>query len=281
MFNNLVTEIRRARSASRSVLAVSSAALVALSFFGSAAMAQIAVLGNTVEERAATPGETYAGAIVVKNLTTTPQPVRIYQTDYSFFSDGTSHFDAPGSLKRSNAAWITPATSSALIPPSGEVTVAYIVRVPASDTLHGTYWSTLMVEGAANTPGATASRRVGLGAVMRYAIQVATHLNKGEAGKISFDKQRVLSDSAGLPSLTLEVLNNGDRGYRPLIWLELYDSRGGLNTRIKQQRGLLYPGSSVIQKFALGKLAPGIYKAVVFADTGDDAVFAAEYKLKF
>src|SRR5439155_12856160 len=57
------------------------------------ARAQISVVGNTVEERTAAPGDTYVGTIVVRNLTPQSQPVRIYQSDYSFFADGTSHFD--------------------------------------------------------------------------------------------------------------------------------------------------------------------------------------------
>src|SRR5690349_18885681 len=79
-----------------------------------AARAQIAVVGNTVEERVAAAGETYAGSIVVRNLTQQAQPVRIYQTDYRFFADGTSHFDDPGTTPRSNAKWITPTVRSLL-----------------------------------------------------------------------------------------------------------------------------------------------------------------------
>jgi len=72
------------------------------------ARAQIAVIGSTVEERDAAPGQRYEGTIVVRNLTTSPQPVRIYQTDYRFFADGTSHFDSAGSQPRSNARWVRP-----------------------------------------------------------------------------------------------------------------------------------------------------------------------------
>ena len=75
---------------------------------GARGSAQIAVVGSTVEERVSAPGETYLGTIVVRNLTLQDQPVRIYQTDYLFFADGTSHFDDPGSAKKSNAKWITP-----------------------------------------------------------------------------------------------------------------------------------------------------------------------------
>lgn len=244
--------------------------------------AQISVVGNNVEEKTAVPGDTYIGTIVVKNLTAETQPVRIYQTDYRFFADGTSHFDPPGSQGRSNASWITPATGSVIIPPSGEMTVAYTVRVPAIDTLHGTYWSTLMVEGAVNPPHQTGVRRLAIGTVMRYAIQVATHLNDEEGATVILEKERALTSAQdSTRSIELEVRNNSDKGYRPLIWVEVYDASGALRGRVQQQRGLLYPGTSIRQTFALGKLRPGAYKAVVFADTGDEVVFAAQYKHTF
>ncbi|MBA3646337.1 MAG: hypothetical protein H0W63_09185 [Gemmatimonadaceae bacterium] len=259
------------------------AALLLVALLGAPAIAsaQIAVLGNPVEERTAAPGTSYVGTIVVKNLTDRPQPARIYQSDYSFFSDGTSHFDPPGSVGRSNAAWVTPSTSSIIIPPSGEMTVAYTVRVPAVDTLRGTYWSTIMVEGAPNVPHATSSRQMGLGTVMRYAVQLATHLSSSGSNKVGFAKQRFITQENGTESLELEVTNTGERGYRPLVWAELYDVKGTLLARRQQQRGLLYPGTSIKQTFDLGKLPHGAYKAIVFADTGDDTVVAAQYKVSF
>jgi hypothetical protein len=244
--------------------------------------AQISVVGNNVEEKTAAPGDTYVGTIVVKNLTAETQPVRIYQSDYSFFADGTSHFDPPGSQGRSNARWITPATGSVIIPPSGEMTVAYTVRVPAINTLHGTYWSTLMVEGAVKPAHQTGAQQLAIGTVMRYAIQVATHLSDEAGATVILEKERTLtSPQDSTRSIELEVRNNSEMGYRPLIWVELYDASGSLRGRVQQQRGLLYPGTSIKQAFVLGKLEPGAYKAVVFADTGDEVVFAAQYKFTF
>ena len=81
--------------------------------------------------------------------------------------------------------------------------------------------------------------------------------------------------------LELDVQNAGDRAYRPKIWVELYDAAGALRGRREQQRGLLYPGTSLKQRFTFDTLPAGSYKAVVFADSGDDSVFAAQYKLDF
>src|SRR5687768_18551302 len=87
------------------------------------ALGQIAVVGSTIEERTAAAGETYTGTIVVRNLTQQDQPVRIYQTDYLFFADGTSHFDTVGTARRSNGRWVTPTVRSLLVAPGSEMTV--------------------------------------------------------------------------------------------------------------------------------------------------------------
>jgi hypothetical protein len=265
------------------IAVASMSVLAALSPIG----AQIAVVGSTVEERVAARGDSYSGAIIVRNLTPQNQPVRIYQTDYLFFADGTSHYDSAGSTPRSNAKWITPTVRSITVPPLSEVTVTYSVNVPASDSLSGSYWSALMVEGAPTEGGASGGRpQVGVGAVMRYAIQVSTHIGTTGSRKVAFVKPQFLTNPGdsvhtdSTHSFEVEVQNVGDRAYRPVLWIEVYDEQGTLAANKRQERGLLYPGTSLKQVFALGKLAHGTYRAVVFADSGEDAVFAAQFTLK-
>jgi hypothetical protein len=245
--------------------------------------AQIAVVGSTVEERTATAGESYVGTIVVRNPTQTDQPVRIYQTDYLFFADGTSHFSDPGTTTRSNATWITPTVRSLLVPPQSEMTVTYTVKVPASDTLTGTFWSVVMVEGAPNEAGRSSGGRaqVGVGSVMRYAVQVATHLQATGSRKVNFTNSKFLTNPDSSQSFELDVHNVGERAYRPALWIEVFDPAGELKAGARQERGLLYPGTSLKQTFALGRLPAGTYRAVVFADSGEDAVFAQQFTIRY
>jgi hypothetical protein len=255
---------------------------LALSAFVAApARAQIAVLGNTVEERVLAPGEAYVGTIVIRNVTQVPQPVRVYQTDYTFQADGTSHFDEPGTSKRSNAKWITTSSTSLVLAPSSELTLSYSLKVPTSDSLSGTYWSAIMIEAAPTGAPAAARGRVGLAAVLRYAIQISTQIRETGSRTVSFVNQSFVPEKDGSQTLQVDISNTGDRAYHPSLWVELYDSAGAMRTRVQQQRGLLYPGTSLRQSFALGKLPPGTYKAVVFADIGDDTISAAQYQLKF
>lgn len=256
---------------------------LALGLSGAPALAQIAVVGSTVEERVAAPGQSYTGTIVVRNLTQTDQPVRIYQTDYLFYADGTSHFTDPGAAPRSNAKWVTPTVRSLLVPPSSEMTVTYTVKVPAADSLRGTYWSAIMVEGAPSEAARSSAGRpqVGVGAIMRYAVQVATHIQTSGSRKVSFADSKFLTNPDSTQAFELVVQNAGERAYRPALWIEVYDEQGALRANTRQERGLLYPGTSLRQTFALGKLPRGTYRAIVFADSGEDAVFASQYTLKF
>lgn len=249
-----------------------------------AARAQIAVLSSTVEEKTAAPGEKYTGTIIVSNQSAQAQVARIYQTDYSFASDGSAHYDDPGSSRRSNARWITPQASRVVVPPNSQVEVPYSVAVPLGDSLRGTYWSMIMVEGAPVEPGAKndgGKPSVAIGAVMRYAVQLATHIRNSGTRTVQFAAAGAEKAPNGAAALDLDVTDTGERGFRPVIWVEVYDAQGTLRAKAKQSRGLLYPGTSLHQHFDLGTLPTGTYKAVVFADTGEDAVFATQYTVSY
>lgn len=265
----------------RSSLLAAAALIAGASALVPAAHAQIAVMSGTVEEHVASPGSRYTGTIVVSNPTGAPQAVRIYQTDYRFLANGTSNFDDPGTLPRSNASWVTPQATRITIPPSGEVTIPYSVTVPAIDSLRGTYWSTVMVEGAESAPAADSTRKLSLGSVMRYAIQVATHIDATGDRNVRFDAPSAGLTPSGAAMLDLDVMNTGERAVRPLLSVEIYDNQGQLRARAKQQRGLLYPATSLHQRFELGSLPAGSYKAIVYADTGVEPVLATQYTISW
>jgi hypothetical protein len=259
------------------------AATLAACFAPAAVRAQIAVLSSTVEEKIAAPGEKYTGTIVVSNPGSQPQTARIYQTDYRFASDGTAHYDDPGSSPRSNAAWITPQASRIVVPPNSQVAVPYSISVPRADSLRGTYWSLIMVEGApSETAGSVAGKpMLAVGAVMRYAVQLATHIQNTGTRTVKFETPSAVKTAAGTAALDVDMTDSGERAFRPTLWVEVYDAQGTLRAKAKQTRGLLYPGTSLHQHFDLGTLPSGTYKAVIFADTGEESVFATQFTVSY
>jgi hypothetical protein len=151
--------------------------------------AQVVVVSGTLDEASVRPGEAHAGTIRLRNAGAAPRRARIYAADYRFFADGRSLYEAPGSQPRSSAAWMGIETGSVDLAPGEEAVVRFRVEVPADPALRGTYWSVVMVE-TEGAPPAGAGRGMGITPVVRYAVQVATHLEGGEA-RLAFQAPRV------------------------------------------------------------------------------------------
>jgi hypothetical protein len=252
--------------------------------------AQISVRSDLADDRTVAPGERYTGTISVRNDTNEPQQARVYQTDYLFFPDGSNRFDDPGTIERSNADWITYTPSILILPPSATVEVSYEVAVP--ETLEGgeptgSYWSMMMVEavspesetstlGEADTE--PEQRRLGAQQVMRYGVQVATHIDGPPAYDVALsDLQVEASDSARV--LLVAAQNTGQAMMRPAVWMELYDASGEKAAELRSEPFRLYPGTGVTYRLDATRLAPGTYEALFIVDAGDDEVFGAQYSV--
>lgn len=260
--------------------------LAALGLAPSAARAQISVVNSAVQERQAAAGESYAGTIRLRNHTAEPQEVRAYLTDYAFQADGSTVYGQPGSGARSNAAWVTLSPARATLAPGGETEIGYRVSVPAGAARRGTYWSMVMVEpvarGTAESSQGAPGRKPVLGVEtrVRYGVQVATHVGTDGARQVEFAAPRATGAAQGARSLEFDLVNTGDLAYRPTLQVELFDAEGNPAGRFQSERGLLYPGTSLRQRFELGALPAGSYQALVTADTGGESVFGAKYQLR-
>jgi hypothetical protein len=251
-----------------------------------AARAQIAVLGSSIQEREVAPGQSYGGEILIMNSSDQAQAARIYQTDYLFFADGTSRYDEPGTMPRSNARWLSIGRTVITVPPRATVPVPYTVTVPTGEPLAGTFWSMIMVEGVPKESSepimiAASSRdRPGLGVqpIIRYGVQVVSQIQHTGTRRAEFAATRLVSGPDGVKALEFDIRNTGERAYRLDVWVELYDEHGTLHGKFQQARGLVYPGTSIKQRFDLSRMPPRVYKALIVADTGEEDVFGAQYR---
>lgn len=244
--------------------------------------AQIMVVGGSVQEREAAPGERYTGEIRLRNQGTEATPVRVYQTDYLFYADGTNLYPDPGSHARSNGGWMTVSPTDLVVPGGEEVGVTYQVTVPARSGLGGTYWSMIMVEPTepiSDAPEDPDRPAIGVRTVVRFGIQVATHVAGEAEHRLRLGDPRVTVQDDGGRHLRFELVNEGDVGYRPKVSVEMYDGTGVLVATLEAQRGLIYPGTSALQRFDLSDLPGGSYEAVVVVDTGALRVFGAQFTL--
>jgi hypothetical protein len=247
--------------------------------------AQISVRGPLSNDIEVRPGAIYTGQVTVANETDTPQQARLYLTDYHFQADGTNDYATPGSTPRSNADWIQFTPSVLTLPPGESLPVQYTVTVPA-DSLDGSYWSLLMVEAVppgapeSTLPGASAEPRYGVRPVMRYGIQIATHVQGTGAGSVRFANSQLVVVEGGVHQLVVDVANEGNRMIRPEVWAEVVDSNGASLGRLSGSTSRIYPGTSVRQTIPLGTLPSGQYSTLVVVDAGGDDVYGAEYEVE-
>ncbi|WP_304511437.1 hypothetical protein [Desulfobacula sp.] len=202
-----------------------------------------------------------------------------------FYSDGSNIYGEPGKAPRSNADWITFSPHRLIIPPKGVAQVNYTVTVPNNETLAGTYWSMMMIEGISSIlPDAVRQEKdkitVRIKQVMRYGAQMITQIGDTGTRKLKFVKTKVLkTDDKRI--LQIDIENTGQRWLRPDLWVELYDEKGISAGKFEGGKLRIYPGTSVRFRIDLSRVPKGTYKAMVVADCGGEDLFGATYTLKF
>ena len=244
--------------------------------------AAITVVGNLAQQAVMLPGETHEGIITLRNLGSTPSEVRVYQTDYTFTSDGKSSYSAAGEAPRSNAGWIFIQPNRLTVAPGSTAPIYYTIKAPDDQELIGTFWSIVMVEEIAETSPESSkrSKSVGINAVMRYGVQLITEIGESGTSSLQFlDRQYIISED-GTKTFQLDIENNGEKWYIPDLWIEAYDSAGNSVEHFEGAKRRIFPGCSVRHLIDITTLPAGKYKFLVIVDTGDENVYGAEYDLE-
>jgi hypothetical protein len=250
------------------------------------AAVDISIIGGLSRDAVVQPGDTVEGKILVSNNRTKETQVKIYQTDYLYYANGTNQYADPGSCERSNAAWITITPERLAIAPEANGTFYYTIRVPDKPELVGTYWSLIMVEPLTDDnpeilPSDEGGPRVAVRTVMRYGIQMVTQIgNTGEQTVKFGEKQLVAGADDQRRSLKIDVENAGQRWLSPAVWAEIYDSDGLSIGRFQGPRLRIFPLCSVRYTIDLSQLPAGSYNALIVADNGDENVFGTQAKLE-
>jgi hypothetical protein len=247
------------------------------------AAASVHVVGGLTRESTVALGAKSEGELLLQNSSDQPARVRTYQTDYLFYADGRNLYGEPGTDPRSNASWISFSPRELEVAAKSTTAVHYQLQVPATGDLVGTYWSILMVEPMAGPAPAPAMEKdkvaVGITTVIRYAVQIVTHVGEGGSRELRFTEAH-LATQEGRRRLEVAAENSGQSGLSPLLWVELFDLQGARLGRFEATRRRIYPGCSVRYQIDLSTVAPGEYHALLVADNGDEHVFGARYKLE-
>lgn len=244
--------------------------------------ASVEVIGSLRQVFTVNKGEIIKGQIRIQNNEAKDQEVRIYQTDLLYNLQEQTFYDEPGANKRSNASWIQFSPKTVVLKSNESRTVEYEITVPQNDTLKGTYWSVLMVEGV-NPIDPSKKGDLNITTVTRYAVQVVNEINNKGKGSLKFMEPTLVNEETTKKLyLAVDISNNGDRYISPEVSMELYDENGTSVKTIKASRKGLYPTTSVRFKLDLeGLPSKKTYTAMIVAAGAEDDVFGLEYTLYF
>jgi hypothetical protein len=241
--------------------------------------ADISIVGALFREATLEPGGHTQGMVIVRNNTDAELPVRAYVVDYAYDAGGSDTYAAPGSLPRSDAAWITLQPDRATIPAGASARLYYTVAVPSDRPLAGTYWSMMIVEPDPDRPRAAGvTPGIAVNTVIRYGMQIAVHVGAGQTEALTFGAHDVGHDGARAV-VSLDVRNDGDDLANPLVWIEAFTPEGISVGRFEARRARLYPGCSARFRIDVGDLPPGTYSALAVADAGGAQVYGSQFPL--
>jgi len=242
---------------------------------------EVTVTGSLFQSHITAPGDSIQGSVEVQNNTDELQNVLLYQTDYLYKADGSNIFGETGSHDRSNGGWVQLESEQIELQPTETRTIFYTVAVPDDETLFGTYWSVIMIEGGSFTDveNEEAEREIAIKTQFRYGVQVVNTLpGTSEVDLAIFDRRLEATETARV--LEIDMINQGTRLSRPVVWAEIFTEDGISTGRLESERKRIHPGCSVQYAFDLSELGVGMYTALVVVDAGDDGVVGSQYTIE-
>ncbi|MFA5850478.1 MAG: hypothetical protein WC833_11425 [Bacteroidales bacterium] len=250
------------------------------SFLSLRSNASVEVLGSLKHVHNGKPGDVIRGEIKIQNNDNTDQEVKIYQTDLLYNLQENTFYDEPGSHKRSNAPWIQFSPKTLILKAKEVRIIQYEIKLPQTDTLKGTFWSVLMVEGVVpidpNQKGTLSIRTV-----TRYAIQVINEFADKGKGLLKFMEPTLITEGNKL-FLAVDLVNNGEHYIAPEVSIEVFDEKGTSIKVLTASKKGLYPTTSTRFNLDLeGLPSKKNYQLMIVAAGQDNDVFGLEYTLYF
>jgi hypothetical protein len=245
--------------------------LLFLIYIGLPANAGIQILNGLSHEFSLGSGETKSGQIEVQN-TRSIRNVKAYLRDYKFRYTGEAFYEEPGTYERSNASWITVTPNFFPLDSSQTSFINFQINVPNNGSLHGTYWSVIMVEEVEPISDSSLKRGITINTVIRYAVQISVTIGNKGTKDLKFTDMLVKKEG-GKRILQLNVENNGEVFLRPHLSMEMYDQTGNKAGTFTTNKRRTYPGTSVRFEIDISSLKPGSYEALILADCSEEDVF--------
>jgi hypothetical protein len=241
-------------------------------------IAAIEVEGSLRHVHEGIRGDVYRGEIKLHNSDEINHEVKIYQTDLQYNFKDFTFYEEPVSHNRSNAKWIQFSPKTVIIKGHETIYVQYEVTIPKSDSIKGTYWSVLMIEGVIpidpNKPG-----QLNISTVTRYAVQIVTEIADRGVDDLKILEPSLITEGDQV-FLAIDIENTGGNYISPDVSIELFDDAGKSVKTINAPKKGLFPTTSARFRFSLeGIEGNKNYQVVIIAAGQDKSVFGLEYTL--
>lgn len=242
------------------------------------ASSSIVILNGLTHENSVQPGNSYRGTIQIQNVGKSQKNVKVYLKDYWYSFTGESKHDPGGTLPRSNANWIRYNPELLTLDSAEVATIDFEVNVPDNDSLRGTYWSVIMVEGIVEVDTTNRQQGVRINTAIRYAIQVISNVGTEGNSDLQFLGMELQKEDS-LNHLNVAIENTGEWILRPEMSLELFDEQGNSVANIKGESRKTLPGTSVLSTLVLENIQAGKYTGVLVANCGNDRLYGTNLSL--
>ncbi|WP_190304173.1 WxL protein host-binding domain-containing protein [Paenimyroides baculatum] len=220
----------------------------------------------------------YKGIITIQNTAEFSKSVKLYQKDYSYNANGTSHYNDFGTSERSNLQWIKLNTNLLKLEANGKANISYEITVPDHMDA-GSFWSVIMVEPTDEIKPSNDKPGVQIKSVIRYSIQIITTNEKPANALLNFENIN-LAKQDGKRILEIDIANQGQLYHTVESSIEIFDNKSGNHKgNYKSSRLSLLPNNAKRFTIDLSTITPGKYSAVILAATHEEQVFGINIEL--
>lgn len=247
-------------------------------FSSVSAFANVIIVNGLTHIHQTLAGETIKGEIVIQNNDSEAQDVKIYQRDYFFRHEVGATYGEPGQLSRSNASWIDLGETYLTLKKKEKRTIQYEIHTPKIDTLTGTYWSVIMVEGVESPSVENFQKGLSVNTLIRYAVQVVSNVGNNAKKDLQFLDVQIQKDSS-IPMVEVVVENIGQHILIPKLSIELFGDNGQSIGVFSAEKKKTYPATSLVFQIPLPNIPSGTYPALLLADCLDEEIFGLNLSL--
>jgi hypothetical protein len=233
----------------------------------------LAVGSELFQEARVAPGTSHRGQIVVRNGADHEQTLTVTQHDFRSDYGHLEYGLEPGTVPRSNAAWVRLPRTVVTIPADSTVAIPFDVVIPDT-AAPGTYWSVVRVaresvevgrtETQVETGTATATIRQGVGFVTLVVTHIGTVRPALKLAAVALDERE------GSPVVDVRFENAGEAMARADVWVEVFREDGQPLGRFDARLNFLFPGQRVTKPVSMTGVGPGRYLAVLYVDDGTE-----------